>query len=60
MADLQLRYHAAAKYSCSCRNHVNERIGDGVKAPPLVDLEVSRCAFYSELTAENGHNLTLG
>lgn len=59
MADLQSRYDAAAKYSCPSRSHVKERIGNGLKTP-LVNLETSHCAFYSELTAEHGHSLTLG
>lgn len=59
MAGLQSRYHAAARYSCPSRSHVKYRIGDGVKTLP-VDLEASHCAFYSELTAERGHSLTLG
>lgn len=54
-----LRYHAAAKYSCPSKNYVKERIDDSIKTP-LVDLEASHCAFYSELTAEHGHSLTLG
>lgn len=57
--DLQSRYSAAAKYSCPSRTHLKERIDHGVKTP-LVDLEASHCAFYSELTAEHGHSLTLG
>lgn len=59
MADLQSRYSAAAKYSCPSRSHVKERIDNGVKTP-LVHLETSHCAFYSELTAEHDHSLTLG
>lgn len=59
MTVLQSKYNAAAKYSCPSRSCVKERIGNGVKTP-LVDLETSHCAFYSELTAEHGHSLTLG